>query len=64
MADGSVMGRELWPPPTDGITKLRFSDQSDHILVSSWDSVSASSFYLSLNLGHLVFWGVGCETRL
>lgn len=41
--DGSLLGRELWPPPSDAITKLRFSSFSDRLLVSSWDSVSASS---------------------
>ncbi|KAJ8424135.1 hypothetical protein Cgig2_005505 [Carnegiea gigantea] len=32
-----VVGRELSNPPTDGITNLRFSNHSDHLLVSSWD---------------------------
>lgn len=36
--DGSLLGRELWPPPSDAITKLRFSSFSDRLLVSSWDS--------------------------
>ncbi|KAG0606938.1 hypothetical protein M758_9G180500 [Ceratodon purpureus] len=40
--DGSFLGRELdtvlWPLPGDGVTKLRFSDHSDRLLVSSWDS--------------------------
>ncbi|CAN1302534.1 Mitotic checkpoint protein BUB3.2 [Linum perenne] len=30
-------GRELSNPPTDGISNLRFSNLSDHLLVSSWD---------------------------
>ncbi|KAL8554712.1 hypothetical protein ACS0TY_002774 [Phlomoides rotata] len=30
-------GRELSNPPTDGISSLRFSNHSDHLLVSSWD---------------------------
>ncbi|GER36907.1 transducin/WD40 repeat-like superfamily protein [Striga asiatica] len=30
-------GRELSNPPTDGISNLRFSNNSDHLLVSSWD---------------------------
>jgi len=34
-----VVGRELLDPPTDGITNLRFSNHSDHLLVSSWDRV-------------------------
>lgn len=32
-------GRELSNPPTDGISNLRFSNTSDHLLVSSWDKV-------------------------
>lgn len=36
--DGSAVGRELWPVPGDGVTNLRFSDHSDSLLVSSWDS--------------------------
>ncbi|XP_028767714.1 mitotic checkpoint protein BUB3.1 [Neltuma alba] len=30
-------GRELSNPPSDGISNLRFSNHSDHLLVSSWD---------------------------
>ncbi|KAF3532241.1 hypothetical protein F2Q69_00037890 [Brassica cretica] len=30
-------GRELANPPSDGISNLRFSNTSDHLLVSSWD---------------------------
>ncbi|KAF2939878.1 hypothetical protein DAI22_03g228900 [Oryza sativa Japonica Group] len=30
-------GKELANPPTDGISNLRFSNHSDHLLVSSWD---------------------------
>ncbi|GAB2268139.1 hypothetical protein Dimus_003118 [Dionaea muscipula] len=30
-------GRELSNPPSDGISNLRFSNTSDHLLVSSWD---------------------------
>ncbi|GAY48709.1 hypothetical protein CUMW_113770 [Citrus unshiu] len=30
-------GRELGNPPSDGISNLRFSNHSDHLLVSSWD---------------------------
>lgn len=33
-------GKELANPPTDGISNLRFSNHSDHLLVSSWDKVS------------------------
>jgi cell cycle arrest protein BUB3 len=33
-------GRELANPPSDGISNLRFSNHSDHLLVSSWDKVS------------------------
>ncbi|KVI01922.1 WD40 repeat-containing protein [Cynara cardunculus var. scolymus] len=32
-----VRGRELSNPPSDGISNLRFSHHSDHLLVSSWD---------------------------
>lgn len=32
-------GRELSSPPADGISNLRFSNHSDHLLVSSWDNV-------------------------
>ncbi|THG23606.1 hypothetical protein TEA_025944 [Camellia sinensis var. sinensis] len=32
-----VAGRELSNPPSDGISNLRFSNHSDHLLVSSWD---------------------------
>ncbi|KAJ7519864.1 hypothetical protein O6H91_20G058900 [Diphasiastrum complanatum] len=35
---GVGAGRELSSPPTDGISNLRFSNHSDHLLVSSWDS--------------------------
>ncbi|CAH2036286.1 unnamed protein product [Thlaspi arvense] len=31
------VGRELSNPPSDGISNLRFSNSSDHLLVSSWD---------------------------
>lgn len=31
------MGREISNPPTDGISNIRFSNSSDHLLVSSWD---------------------------
>lgn len=30
-------GRELTNPPSDGISNIRFSNHSDHLLVSSWD---------------------------
>uniref|UniRef100_A0A1D1Z8A6 Mitotic checkpoint protein BUB3 n=1 Tax=Anthurium amnicola TaxID=1678845 RepID=A0A1D1Z8A6_9ARAE len=33
----SVLGRELSNPPSDGVSNLRFSNHSDHLLVSSWD---------------------------
>uniref|UniRef100_A0A7I4FTL3 Uncharacterized protein n=1 Tax=Physcomitrium patens TaxID=3218 RepID=A0A7I4FTL3_PHYPA len=36
--NGCLLGRELWPPPSDAITNLRFSNQIDHLLVSSWDA--------------------------
>jgi len=32
-----VSGRELTNPPSDGISNIRFSNHSDHLLVSSWD---------------------------
>ncbi|KAJ9561056.1 hypothetical protein OSB04_006216 [Centaurea solstitialis] len=32
-----VTGTELTSPPSDGISNLRFSHHSDHLLVSSWD---------------------------
>ncbi|KAK3193020.1 hypothetical protein Dsin_024330 [Dipteronia sinensis] len=32
-----ISGRELADPPTDGISNLRYSNHSDHLLVSSWD---------------------------
>ncbi|WZZ07822.1 hypothetical protein YC2023_093743 [Brassica napus] len=31
------IGRELSNPPSDGVSNLRFSNSSDHLLVSSWD---------------------------
>lgn len=31
------MGQEVSNPPTDGISNVRFSNSSDHLLVSSWD---------------------------
>lgn len=34
----SYNGRELSDPPSDGISNLRFSNHSDLLLVSSWDS--------------------------
>ncbi|GMH17926.1 hypothetical protein Nepgr_019767 [Nepenthes gracilis] len=34
-----ITGRELLNPPSDGITNLRFSNTSGHLLVSSWDKV-------------------------
>jgi hypothetical protein len=52
--DGSALGRELWPPPGDGITNLRFSDHSDRLLVSSWDAVSAAA---TLALHFLMLFG-------
>ncbi|PWA53646.1 hypothetical protein CTI12_AA442720 [Artemisia annua] len=33
----AVTGTELISPPSDGISNLRFSHHSDHLLVSSWD---------------------------
>ncbi|KAH0463961.1 hypothetical protein IEQ34_006747 [Dendrobium chrysotoxum] len=36
-APPSGSGRELANPPSDGISNLRFSNHSDHLLVSSWD---------------------------
>jgi cell cycle arrest protein BUB3 len=35
---GGGPGRELSSPPSDGISNLRFSNHSDHLLVSSWDT--------------------------
>ncbi|CAI7849553.1 unnamed protein product [Closterium sp. NIES-54] len=32
------LGRELGSPPADGISNVRFSNHSDHLLVASWDS--------------------------
>ena len=40
-------GRELSNPPADGISNLRFSNHSDHLLVSSWDKVLLLSLSLS-----------------
>lgn len=34
-----VSGREISNPPSDGISNIRFSNHSDHLLVSSWDRV-------------------------
>jgi len=36
-ATSVVSGRELTNPPSDGISNIRFSNHSDHLLVSSWD---------------------------
>ena len=36
----------LWPLPADGVTRLRFSDHSDRLLVASWDSVSTAASLL------------------
>ncbi|MQL69857.1 hypothetical protein Taro_002147 [Colocasia esculenta] len=33
----AALGQELSCPPADGVTNLRFSNHSDHLLVSSWD---------------------------
>ncbi|KAK8937684.1 hypothetical protein KSP40_PGU009987 [Platanthera guangdongensis] len=38
-ASPSGSGRVLSNPPSDGISNLRFSNHSDHLLVSSWDKV-------------------------
>jgi hypothetical protein len=45
---GGGPGRELSSPPSDGISNLRFSNHSDHLLVSSWDTVR--HFFCSLHL--------------
>ncbi|KAL8166557.1 hypothetical protein V2J09_008056 [Rumex salicifolius] len=37
LAPHATSGWELLNPPTDGISNLRFSNTSDHLLVSSWD---------------------------
>lgn len=37
MAAQVTMGQEVSNPPTDGISNVRFSNSSDHLLVSSWD---------------------------
>ncbi|KMZ74498.1 putative Mitotic checkpoint protein bub3 [Zostera marina] len=37
MMNGIGGGTELPSPPSDGISNLRFSNHSDHLLVSSWD---------------------------
>jgi hypothetical protein len=39
-------GRELANPPSDGISNIRFSNHSDHLLVSSWDKVPPFSSLL------------------
>lgn len=50
----SAPSRELSNPPSDGISNLRFSNHSDHLLVSSWDKVrslispSSSEHWLTL----------------
>jgi hypothetical protein len=44
---GGGPGRELSSPPSDGISNLRFSNHSDHLLVSSWDTVRL--FFCSLH---------------
>lgn len=33
------LGRELGSPPSDGITNLRFSGDTNLLLASSWDGV-------------------------
>lgn len=38
MANVPLLGRELASAPSDGISNLRFSNYSDHLLVSSWDA--------------------------
>ncbi len=43
---GGGPGRELSSPPSDGISNLRFSNHSDHLLVSSWDTVRLFFSYL------------------
>ncbi|KAL0422528.1 UNVERIFIED_CONTAM: Mitotic checkpoint protein BUB3.1 [Sesamum latifolium] len=37
VAPPSSTGRELSDPPIDGVSNIRFSNHSDHLLVSSWD---------------------------
>uniref|UniRef100_A0A0E0LMU7 Uncharacterized protein n=1 Tax=Oryza punctata TaxID=4537 RepID=A0A0E0LMU7_ORYPU len=34
------LGKELREPPSDGISSLRFSKHSNHLLVSSWDKTA------------------------
>ena len=55
-------GRELSNPPLDGITNLRFSNHSDHLLVSSWDKVCMyaplSLFSLFIQLVYVYHWFV------
>nr|GME03296.1 mitotic checkpoint protein BUB3.1 [Ipomoea batatas] len=46
-------GRELWNPPIDEISNLRFSNHSDHLLVSSWDKTYGGNDVF--NYGRLVF---------
>jgi hypothetical protein len=41
-------GRELANPPSDGISNIRFSNHSDHLLVSSWDKVPNPLLFSSL----------------
>ena len=48
-------GRELSNPPADGISNLRFSNHSDHLLVSSWDKVLLLSLSLSLSLTNISY---------
>lgn len=67
-------GRELSNPPLDGITNLRFSNHSDHLLVSSWDKVCiiCSSFSVFIYLLSIPLIGVmmvlfrvsGCMMRV
>lgn len=55
-APGVGSGRELSSPPSDGISNLRFSNHSDHLLVSSWDAnvrlYDASANVLKGQYGH------------
>jgi hypothetical protein len=54
-AAAASSGRELSSPPTDGISNLRFSNHSDHLLVSSWDAVSHTLYFIFLLPGFCQF---------
>lgn len=52
-----AIGRELVNPPADGISNLRFSNHSDHLLVSSWDKVCRKTLALFIKM-------LGCRSSI